>query len=310
MKKVVIVSVFVAFLAVAGGFARAEEAAIPVVPSGAAPVVVPAAQAKAAYNFGDHRSSTLTTKAWGALAMKDLDGVLAYTGKCLELYAAEAAKMQAGLKEFPAGDDQKIFSFWALNDVATSVYIQGEAYNRAGDKEKAKAAFERVTKEFSFGQAWDPSKKLFWKPSVAAKDKLDMMAKGIDLDFSDMSSAGIVKKAWEASAAKNVAAVEAYVAKNLELYGAKAKEMQAGLTEYPWESPEKIHSFWALNDIGTSLFVLGDTYRQAGQNGKAKETFQKLVNEYFYAQCWDPQGWFWKPAEAAQQKLVELEAAK
>ena len=36
--------------------------------------------------------------------------------------------------------------------------------------------------------------------------------------------------------------------------------------------------------------------------------FKKLVNEYYFSQCWDPQGWFWKPAEAAQQQIIELEA--
>ena len=34
--------------------------------------------------------------------------------------------------------------------------------------------------------------------------------------------------------------------------------------------------------------------------------YQKLVDQYYYAQCWDPKGWFWKPAEAAQQALDEL----
>jgi hypothetical protein len=38
--------------------------------------------------------------------------------------------------------------------------------------------------------------------------------------------------------------------------------------------------------------------------------FKQVVSDYLYAQCWDTNGWFWKPAEAAQQKLVELESAK
>jgi tetratricopeptide (TPR) repeat protein len=239
-----------------------------------------------------------------------LDAVLAYTNKCLELYAEQARTMQAGLKEYAAGEDQKIFSFWALNDVATCLFIQGEAYRKAGQKDKAKAAYERVLKEFSYGQCYDPKNKAFWKPADAAKDKIDMMDKGLDLDFGDMTSAAIAKGAWAALAKKDLESVKAYVEKNLQLYGQRGKEMQASLKEFPWESPEKIFSYWALNDVGTSLFILGQAYRDAGNKDEAIATFKKLVNEYYFSQCWDPQGWFWKPAEAAQQQIIELEAQK
>ena len=42
-------------------------------------------------------------------------------------------------------------------------------------------------------------------------------------------------------------------------------------------------------------------------NAEAAAAYKEVVNNYLYAQCWDTNGWFWKPAEAAQQKLVELE---
>jgi tetratricopeptide (TPR) repeat protein len=262
-----------------------------------------------AYNFGDHKSSTLATKAWGALNEKNPDAVLAYTNKCIELYASKAREMQAGLKEAPSGDQQKIFSLWALNDVATCLYIQGEAYRLSGDKAKAKEAYEKILADYSFGQAWDPAQKLFWKPADAAKDKLMMIEKNLDLDFGNMSSSDIVKGAWSASNAKDIEAVKAYVAKITQLYGEQAKSMQADMKEYAWESKEKIFSFWALNDVGTAYFILGETYRQLGKKADAVAAFKKLINDYGYAQCWDPQGWFWKPAEAAEQKLIEIEAS-
>jgi len=82
--------------------------------------------------------------------------------------------------------------------------------------------------------------------------------------------------------------------------------MQESLTEYAWESKEKIFSYWALNDVGTCLFIRGETYKKAGNAEEAKKAYQELVDDFYYAQCWDPQGWFWKPAEAAQQKLDEI----
>ena len=291
MKKMVMVTVLLACVA-------------------AGPVLAQEKAAASSYNFGDFRSSTLATKAWKALGDKDLDGVLVYTNKCLELYSENARAMQAGLKEYPVGDDQKIFSFWALNDVATCLFIQGESYRQAGKMDDAKKSFNRVIQEFSFGQTYDAAKKLFWKPVDAVKEKLDMMVKGLDLDFGDMSSSYIVQKAWGALAKKDLNAVIAYVNKNYDLYGARAKEMQASLKEIPWESQDKIFSFWALNDIGTSMFILGQAYRNAGKTAEALATFKQLVSDYPYSQCWDTQGWFWKPAEAAQQQIIELEMVK
>lgn len=259
-----------------------------------------------AYNYGDYRSATLITKAWQALAADDMDAVLAYTNKCLELYENNARKMQESLDDYPAGTNDEIFAYWALNDVATGLFIQGEAYRKAGMMDKAKEAYKKVVNDFTYGHCWDTGG-WFWKPAEAAAEKLTAIETGSNIDFGDFSSSTITTKAWKALSDDDLDAVKAYVAKNLELYEKKASEMQAGLTEYPWESNEKIFEYWALNDVGTSLFILGEAYRKADQLDKAKEAYQRLVDEFYYAQCWDNGGWFWKPAEAAQGKLAELE---
>ncbi len=264
-----------------------------------------AAPKAVAYNFGDYRSTTLVSKAWEALDKNDIEAVLAYTNKCIELYAEQARKMQSELKDYPAGNNDDIFKLWALNDVATSYYIQGEAYRKANMKDESKEAYSKLIKDFTFGQCWD-IKGWFWKPAEAAKEKLAMIESGVNLDFGDYSSTQLVQKAWASMAANDLNAVEAYVNKIMELYSAKAKDMQASLKEYPYESKEKTNSYWALNDVGTALFVLGEAYRQAGKKEEAADAYKKLIDEYFYAQCWDPKGWFWKPAEAAQQKLGEM----
>ena len=151
----------------------------------------------AAYNFGDFRSETLTTKAWEALNQGDLEAVLAYTNKCLELYSDQAKKMQASLSDYAAGENSKIFSYWALNDIATSLFIQGEAYRKAKMTDEATAAYNKVIKEYSYGQAWDP-KGWFWKPAEASKEKLAMLESGSDLDFGDYSSSFLATQAWKA----------------------------------------------------------------------------------------------------------------
>lgn len=258
-----------------------------------------------AYDFGDPRSSVLTAKAWEALEKGDIEGVLAYTNKCIELYAEQAKKMQASLTAYPTGKNDEIFAYWALNDVATSLFIQGEAYRRAKMMDEAKEVFQKLVDEYTYGQAWDP-KGWFWKPAEAAQEKLSLIESGSTVDFGNSSSQELATKAWEALSANKLEDVLAYTNKCINQYGAKAKDMQSSLTEYPWESKEKIFSFWALNDVGTCLFIQGEAYQNAGKLDEAKAAYQKLIDEYSFAQCWDPQGWFWKPKEAAQQKLDQL----
>jgi tetratricopeptide (TPR) repeat protein len=260
-----------------------------------------------AYEFGDYRSATLIGKAWAALNSGDIEAVLAYTNKCIELYGEQARAMQKDMKEFVTGEPKLVHAKWALNDVATALYIQGQAYDKANMKDEAKEAYKSIVDNYGFSQTWDP-KGWFWKPAEAAKEKLAMIESGVNLDFGDYTSSHLIQKAWAALAAKDLEQVLAYVNKTNDLYAKKAEEMQKSLTEYPWENKEKIFSYWALNDVGTGLFILGQAYQNAGKDKEAKEAYKKLVDEYSFSQCWDPQGWFWKPAEAAQEKLAALES--
>lgn len=124
------------------------------------------------YDFGDFNSETLVAKAWESLSQNDLEAVWAYTNKCVEIYGDGAKSQQSTLKSYPKGTKEEIFSkWWALNDVATALYIQGEAYEKANMKELAKAAYQMIINEYSFGQCWD-SKGWFWKPAEAAEKKL------------------------------------------------------------------------------------------------------------------------------------------
>ena len=141
-------------------------------PAMAAALLLAVAAAPAAPDFGDYTSATLTTKAWQALGSKAGDDAIVYIDKCIELYGAEAKKMQAGLTAYPSNDPkEETFKFWALNDVGTCCFIKGEVLMQKGDKKGAKAAYERVANEFSYAQCWD-TKGWFWKPADAARQKI------------------------------------------------------------------------------------------------------------------------------------------
>jgi hypothetical protein len=92
------------------------------------------------------------------------------------------------------------------------------------------------------------------------------------------------------------------------MYRSQALEMQKRLNGFaPTHPPEAAFKYWALNDVGTCLFIKWEALMKLGLNDQALSAYQELVNKLGYAQCWDTRGWFWKPAEAAKQKMVELE---
>jgi hypothetical protein len=133
----------------------------------------------AAQDFGDHSSATLTKKAWEALAAGNGDDVLAYTGKCRELYAAEAKKQQAGLTDFAVAD--KAHDAWALNDVGTCLFIEGQLREKQGKPQEAIAAYRQLTDELKFCQCWD-TKGWFWKPAEAAAGRIKELEFDAKLD--------------------------------------------------------------------------------------------------------------------------------
>lgn len=140
---------------------------------------------------------------------------------------------------------------------------------------------------------------------VAATACVGLTAVGAPPDFGDTSSAALTKKAWEALAAGEDELVVAYTGKCRELYGAEAKKQQAALADFA--TADAAHDPWALNDVGTCLFIEGQLRERQGRPKEAVAAYRQLADELRFCQCWDTKGWFWKPAEAAAGRLKELE---
>ena len=88
------------------------------------------------------------------------------------------------------------------------------------------------------------------------------------------------------------------------LYEAKALEQQAALTGFA--PKEKAFDNWALNDVATSSFIFGESLMAQKRFAEAKQAFERVVNDFGYAQCWDPKGWFWKVAVGARGRLNKI----
>lgn len=125
-----------------------------------------------AQDFGDHSSATLTGKAWKALREEQSALALAYTGKCRELYFDEALKQQRSLEDFAPAD--KAHDLWAVNDVGTCLYIEGQVHEKEGRTQDAIKAYRSLADQLRFSQCWDP-KGWFWRPAETAAMRIKLL---------------------------------------------------------------------------------------------------------------------------------------
>ena len=127
-----------------------------------------------------------------------------------------------------------------------------------------------------------------------------------ELDYGDYKSVTLTVKAWEALGEREYEDAVKYTEKCAELYEEKAREMQAAL----WTKPraEVAHDYWALNDVGTSYFIRGEALTKLREYERALAAYKVVKDELYYAQAWDPKGWFWSPSDAAYPKIAALEA--
>ena len=159
-------------------------------------------------------------------------------------------------------------------------------------------------------------KKLFTLLTVAvfvigcASTKAPNQAATGELDYGDYTSETLTTSAWNALNAGRYETAIKYTEKCVELYEEKAREMQAYMKAQPPsrsnKSPEAVHAYWALNDVGTSYFIRGEALLKLDKKAEAMAAFKAVMDQFSYAQTWDPKGWFWSPAEAASKKVTLL----
>ena len=139
--------------------------------------------------------------------------------------------------------------------------------------------------------------------STAKVTENEIKAAADRIDYGDFKSETLTSKAWKAFNDKNYPELFAYVDKNIELYGEEGARMNAELTGF--EPIGTAATKWALNDVGTSLWMKANAYVEMKMYPKATEVYELMARDYKYAQCWDPKGWFWHPAEGASLKAKE-----
>jgi tetratricopeptide (TPR) repeat protein len=81
-----------------------------------------------------------------------------------------------------------------------------------------------------------------------------------------------------------------------------AKKQAAEMRGFDAKGHEWDHA--AVNTAGTLLLIRGRILEKQGHSSAALETYQRVVDDYPFAQAWDPAGWFWHPGEDAKRRAI------
>ncbi|MEM9400845.1 MAG: beta-glucanase precursor [Pseudomonadota bacterium] len=133
------------------------------------------------------------------------------------------------------------------------------------------------------------------------------------VDFGNFSSETLTTAAWRAMDRGDYSTAIIYTDKCIELYEEQALVMQKEVklkreTEdmKRKQTNQEVFDNWALNDVGTSYFIKGEALANLGREEEAVEAYKVVMNQLYFANTYDPQGWFWSPAEAASKKVTML----
>lgn len=143
---------------------------------------------------------------------------------------------------------------------------------------------------------------------VCTADAEEATVQATELKFTQESSSELTTAGWTALNANHYDHAIAYAQECIRRYEKEALAMQKELTEPVSSSdPEAVASQWALNDVGTCYFILGQTLEKQGKPADALKAYKRVTEKFAFAQCWDNQGWFWKPADAAKKQIKTIE---
>ena len=265
----------------------------------------------------------VTARCWDAMSRKDWDAVISQADRSVKTWGAQARTMNGELSDLPKGDAAK--QFVNLNEVGTCIWLKGEALRQKGDPTVAMVAYRTVIAHYEFAQSWDKNG-WWWQPADAARKQLarfkaagiNVSAKLEETSVTETRATGpgesrpsaeeawqVTAKVWSAFERKDWAGVAELSDRSVKVWGEGAEEINRDLKAYP--KGDAVRKFANLNEVGTCVWLKGEALRLKGDKARALAAYGTLVTDYKYAQCWDNQGWWWKPADAALSKIDELE---
>jgi len=126
--------------------------------------------------YSQKTSTEFVKECWQALSKRKFNKVYELVDECIKLYGKKALEISKSLKDFPPKGKESLYNI--MNDVATCLFIKGEALMREGRNQEAKEVFKKLIKDFPYAQSWDP-RGWWWKIAEKSKLSLDKLEKGI-----------------------------------------------------------------------------------------------------------------------------------
>jgi len=125
-----------------------------------------------------------------------------------------------------------------------------------------------------------------------------------EYDFSNESAGALMAKAWEALNKKDEQALTAYTSRCIELYEEDARDQEAKLDTFAPSGSEADYD--ALNNVAVSYFMRGEFYKYKKDWKESSKNYKKVIDNFYFAQYWDPRGWWWKPAEISEGEIEKI----
>ncbi len=120
------------------------------------------------------------------------------------------------------------------------------------------------------------------------------------------ASADIVSQAWEFSIQNNKEKLDAAIKQLVDGYSVKAKEQASQLSNFP--AFDQRDKYKIMNDVATGYFIQAEYLMREGKKEEAIAAFKKLIEDYPWAQAWDPsRGSFWSIKEKSEVSLCVME---
>jgi len=262
------------------------------------------------------RHERATTAAWEAFKKEDYKEATRQADICIDEFFGAANRRQKELDEtkdrIPNGrvnEKQKeaIFKNGTLNDVGTCHYIKARAAAKLGKKEDVAAALAAAA-QYPAARAWD-TKGWFWSPAEAAerfRTNPELADKSPHEVYTAEAWAAFNKGAHEKAMAHATKCVEEFHEAALEMEKDLAKRGVRTPTGAVDEATKKsTFENGLLNDVASCLFIKGKAAEAKGDKKTAVAAYTQAL-KLTHGRCWDPQGWFWSPAEGASDRLEIL----
>lgn len=223
----------------------------------------------------------------------------------------EARKARVSNGRVSSKDKEAILKNGPLNDVAACFYIKGRSIDKLGKKDEATKILKETLK-YGKARVWD-ARGWFWSPAEAAQ--LYMR----NSELADTTPHEVyVANAWAAlnqgENEKAIANADKCILELQETALAREEQLAKSNEHLPTgtvdeATKQRIFENGPLNDVAACLYIKGRSAEAIGDKPVAIKAYRSLA-KLTQGRCWDPQGWFWSPAEQAAARLEDTALVK